>query len=604
MHHIDTPNILDNWEASAPTSAEAFAFAKQSKLDAISKIDNPELKKLAKAEFQELDALEKQKTSEQLWIQNAHIEFTSDMDAIVMMDNKFSQLEGFETFTNYLTSWSLSSNELEHFYGFLKQKWPKAFREFRKSGFPTTRKSYAVFAEKFWIPTSLNLENKQSELDTQNTELYLNSLPALKSISDVPQVAELSKMIAELENLQGAEAQNQMLAISTYLVWSDGESWELDTILTALKEKDAENTANGNPSKHFEIFTRTVRDFSPDVSRRIDIFVASYNAESANNEPSISPYQKWLIEGAIPQGSKLQVDKHGIFTATTPEGDIVQITKEGDHLSRSYALNGSEFALQTPLIHSDFTKAQSEYETINQSLSPKLQKTENALSFLENPAYADVPLADMHEGLRKTLGYTQYEALGIQNISDKSELITLLKNNASEFKQELTDAKRVYEKAIQTAVTENRRHNAESDEKIKTTLKALRNSGLEFLDIDFLITNIKAGFITPDIWVPFDRQNLDLASGNFWETLSDTNNPTKHIEYIYRIANKVLTWSSDGIVDDKLIGFSLDQAIRNPDVPQKTDADVKHLLKQSGVWSETMGVDKVKVWESISSIVM
>lgn len=177
----------------------------------------------------------------------------------------------------------------------------------------------------------------------------------------------------------------------------------------------------------------------------------------------------------------------------------MQITKEGDHLSRSYALNGSEFALQTPLIHSDFTKAQSEYETINQSLSPKLQKTENALSFLENPAYADVPLADMHEGLRKTLGYTQYEALGIQNISDKSELITLLKNNASEFKQELTDAKRVYEKAIQTAVTENRRHNAESDEKIKTTLKALRNSGLEFLDIDFLITNIKAGFITPDI---------------------------------------------------------------------------------------------------------
>jgi len=54
------------------------------------------------------------------------------------------------------------------------------------------------------------------------------------------------------------------------------------------------------------------------------------------------------------------------------------------------------------------------------------------------------------------------------------------------------------------------------------------------------------------------------------------------------------------MVDNKLVGFSLEQAIRNPDVAQKTDGEVKHLLKQSGAWSETMGVDKVKMLGRLS----
>jgi hypothetical protein len=62
----------------------------------------------------------------------------------------------------------------------------------------------------------------------------------------------------------------------------------------------------------------------------------------------------------------------------------------------------------------------------------------------------------------------------------------------------------------------------------------------------------------------------------------------------------VLTGSPDGIVDDKLVGFSLEQAILNPHIAQKTDGEVKHLLKQSGAWNETMGVDKAKVGASLS----
>ena len=604
MPNFDTPNSPNEVEASAPNNAEAFAHSKQSKLDAIAKIDNPTLQKLAKAELQELEALETQMDWEQFAIQEARNEFKSDIDGLIQLEGKFGTLENFDQFANFLTSGALSPNELETLYDTINNQiyeddGKELSLQFKYENFPATRENYQLFANKFGIPTSTSIQEKQSENDNSAKDIYLNSLPTLQSIPDLPQIAELTQMISVLENLNGTEAQNQMLAISTYLVWPDGESGELDTILTALKKQDAENAASGNPTKHFETFTRTVRDFSPDVSRRIDIFVASYDAETTADKLAISPYQKWIIQGAIPEGSKLETHENWIFIATTPEGDTVEITKDGNTLNRSYSLNGSDFALQTPLLHSDLSKAQSKFETVHQTLSPKLQKTENALSFLENPAYADVPLADMQNGLRKTLGYSQYEALNIRNISDKAELISLLENNASEFKNEIANAERIYEKAIQVAVAENRRHNAEADEKIKTTLKALKNSGLEFLDIDFLITNIKAGFITPDIGVPFDRQNLDLASGNFWEPLSDTNNPTKHIEYIYRIANKVLTWNPEGTVDGKLIGFSLDQAIANPDVAQKTDGEVKHLLKRSGAWSETMGVDRVKVGERL-----
>jgi hypothetical protein len=203
------------------------------------------------------------------------------------------------------------------------------------------------------------------------------------------------------------------------------------------------------------------------------------------------------------------------FVATTPDGDTIQFTKNGDHLSRSYSLNGSEFALQTPLQRSDFAEAVAQYESVNQTLSPKLHKTQNALTFLENPAYAEIPLADMQEGIRKTLGYSLYEKLNVKNMTNKASLITLLKTNVTDYQQELSQAKHGYEKAMQKAVAENKEHNAEADEKIKTTLKALKYSGLELLDINYLISHMQAGFITPDIRVPFDRQNLDLASQNF-----------------------------------------------------------------------------------------
>jgi len=62
-----------------------------------------------------------------------------------------------------------------------------------------------------------------------------------------------------------------------------------------------------------------VRDFSPDVSRRIDIFVANYNTEASGETVQVSTYQKAVIEGAIPEGSDLDMKNPNTFAATTPD---------------------------------------------------------------------------------------------------------------------------------------------------------------------------------------------------------------------------------------------------------------------------------------------
>ena len=138
-----------------------------------------------------------------------------DMDALISLDNEYQDIEGFELFSNFLTGVGISNSEMENLYDFLNQERRTAKREFRKNGFPTTREDYQAFAKKFGIKTSTNLNET---FDGQNKDLFLNSLPALQSIPNLPQVAELTKMISALENLEGTEAQNQMLAISTYLV--------------------------------------------------------------------------------------------------------------------------------------------------------------------------------------------------------------------------------------------------------------------------------------------------------------------------------------------------------------------------------------------------
>ncbi len=100
-------------------------------------------------------------------------------------------------------------------------------------------------------------------------------------------------------------------------------------------------------------------------------------------------------------------------------------------------------------------------------------------------------------------------------MTNKQQLIQTLKTNVGQYAQKLKTAKRTFEKTLKNAIAKNRERYLENDEKIKTTLKAIKNSGLGLLDIDYLISNIKGGLTTPEIGASVDRQNYDLAAGNF-----------------------------------------------------------------------------------------
>jgi len=595
MSNFDTPHneltASQNW---LDTSAN-IEQSKQEQVSRIAELQNPDLKTLAEKQLQNLQTLEAQKQADAQAITEARTEFKEDMDALILLQSKFWNLEGFANFADFLIEKTLSKNELESFMDFVSQKSGTAKREFRKNGFPTSRQSYIVFAEKLGLPVSSAVQNLQDVNIQKAQNIYLSSLPALKSVQHLPEVAELTTLISDLENLEWAEAQEQMNTILDFLVWPDRLSGKLDDILLALKKQDAENARNGNPTRHFETFTRTVRDFSPEVSRRIDIFLAEYQPETETSFSADAGYKEAIIDAAIPTNSKIETDPQGSIVAHSGDTSEVTISSKGNDLERSLKLQGLDHSVTTPLEHSDFSEAQNSYETVRYDLAPKLEHTEQALAFLSNPKFADTPLVDMQNGLRKTLGYSLYTKLGISGMTDKEQVQTLLETNIADYTAELTNAEKTYQVALDVAVRQSQERYREQDEKIKTTLRAVKHSGLGFLDLSYLTTQISSGFAGIDIGVPVDIQNFDLATGNFWEPASLTDNPTKHIEYIYRTANKILTGNPEGMVGGKLTWFSLEQAILNPDVAQKTDGELKALLLSSGVWNETTGVDKVEM---------
>jgi len=591
---------LETTLPSQETSDKALNSAMNDKHAKLAEVTNPELQKLAQQELDELNAVEQEKSGDETSILEARSEFESDIKALKNIEKKFGNLDNYDEFVVFLTWNTLSPDELEAFYTALADRriLRRITQDFEKSGLPLTKEVYVLFADKFWLYTSTELEEKNDE-GAKNA--YLKNLPELKGLTDVKEVAPFVAMLEKLETLEWDEAKEQMSAILDYLLWKDRKGWELDNILAALKKQDELNIANGNPTKLYETFARNVRDFSPDVARRIDDFERTYEASEAveGGEP-VSPYQRAVIEGGLPADGNIEMGDNGEFVSQLPDGTEVTIEIDGDHITRSINLEGANIPVRTDIERADYADALWDFEAVNQEFSPKKARLEGALKFLENPLYEETPLEDMKDALKKILWYTLYSELGVANAHDKTQLITTIQTNVGIYAQKLSDARQKYERELKQAVARNRERYRERDEKIKTTLKAIKNSSLGLLDVEYLMRNISAGLVIPEIGVTFDIQNIDIANQNFGEPLGETHNPTKHIEYIYRIANKVLTGNPDGMVDGKLVWYSLDQAILNPEVAQKNDAEMKQLLTSSWVWSENTGVNRATLTEKLS----
>lgn len=106
-----------------------------------------------------------------------------------------------------------------------------------------------------------------------------------------------------------------------------------------------------------------------------------------------------------------------------------------------------------------------------------------------------------------------------------------------------------------------------------------------------------AGLLIPELDVPFDTGNFDPSSNNFGETASESDNPTRHLEYIYRIANKVISGDPSG-------PFSLDPIILRTGNPQPIAASQSaraSLLSGVGLIGGAGMVNKDLVRERLSA---
>ena len=329
------------------------------------------------------------------------------------------------------------------------------------------------------------------------------------------------------------------------------------------------------------------------MARRIEYFEATYQQETpADGEPS-SSYQRVIIEGALPNNANLQSDGAGTFEAQLSDGSQVSVEVDGNHITRSVSLDGSNYQLETPIEQADFSAALGTYESVRQELEPKKARSQQALSFLENPQYADATLADMQEGLLNILGQTLYNELGIRDATDKQAVIQMLHTNVGEYAQRLSEAKQAFEKALKTAVQQNRERYRAIDEQVKQTLRILKFSGLDSWDIDYLVAQIQSGFLVPDLGVPFNPQNVDPAKQNFGEPITETNSLPKFTEYVYRFVNKGATGNPEGKdADGNVIGFSLDAVIQNPNAQLKTQTEIRKMMEEGGVWSEATGFNR------------
>ncbi|MBL4746209.1 MAG: hypothetical protein JKY08_07550 [Flavobacteriaceae bacterium] len=136
---------------------------------------------------------------------------------------------------------------------------------------------------------------------------------------------------------------------------------------------------------------------------------------------------------------------------------------------------------------------------MNQDLSPKISGTKNALLYLENPEFADVPLDDMKASLLQLLGYVLYNELGVREATDKQALIATLNGNVGKYKTHLKKAKFEYEKTVKEAVAENRKRNKEADEAIKATLQRVKILGFDMWDTDWILAQMKGQMLNPQL---------------------------------------------------------------------------------------------------------
>ena len=100
-------------------------------------------------------------------------------------------------------------------------------------------------------------------------------------------------------------------------------------------------------------------------------------------------------------------------------------------------------------------------------------------------------------------------------MQDTEQIKSILNQTIKNHARQLQKAKNAFELALQSSISVERERQAREDQIHRTTLRALKHSGLGLCDPAHLVSQLKSGYLAPDIGVSFERQNVDLANQNF-----------------------------------------------------------------------------------------
>jgi hypothetical protein len=162
-------------------------------------------------------------------------------------------------------------------------------------------------------------------------------------------------------------------------------------------------------------------------------------------------------------------------------------------------MEGSGLSMQTPMERADLSKVSSEYTRSRQENLPKIDQSQKALLFLQNPAFADTPLEEMKTPLLQILGHSLFNELGIREATDKDELIQTLQNNVGIYKKQLDQAKKDFEKKAKAAVQRSRVRYAEQDKARILTLHKSSAIGFGKIGLDWIAQEVQAGLLAMKI---------------------------------------------------------------------------------------------------------
>jgi len=294
---------------------------------------------------------------------------------------------------------------------------------------------------------------------------------------------------------------------------------------------------------------------------------------------------------------------YGNIAEANSGGQIIRMDMSNVPPTRSLTLEWSSFSLPTDVPIGEFYAAISnewlEYEQAENENRPKINALDalngsEVQDFLQSDDFKKESLQNCIRIISQMIGLSVDMSLSDimgREFSSKEDLQLALSSGwilsrKRELEEEISSKQEAYEEALRLQVQNYHESLREQDEITRKALQICKNSGFESCDIHYIMSQLSWS-IVPQIWVSFDKWNIDLWSLNIGQSLAESGNEKTFAEYIYRFVNTIAFWNPEWQVweNGEQLWFDLADVSNNPMGQFKTDTEIKQMLEWTWVIS-------------------